>query len=112
MRLGPRPSEAGDSVDLEVFLSDRGGDGPHADRATGKRRLAYAGAAVAGVVSELDTMVFEHPEHGWRKLSDGDVAYDRRHKRLFGRSHDRWCELDAPQLEDELQRQVTSQKHG
>jgi hypothetical protein len=64
---------------------------------------------VAGVVSELETMVFEHPEHGWRKVSDGDVAYDRR---LFRRSYDQWCELDAPQLEDELERSVTSRKHG
>jgi hypothetical protein len=94
-------------VDLEVFLSDR-----DADRATGERRLAYAGAAVAGVVSKLETMVFEHPEHGWRKLSEGDVAYDRRRRRLFRRSHDRWRELDAPQLEDELERRVMSPKHA
>ena len=100
-----------DPVDLEVFLSDRA-DGADGDRAPGERRLAYAGSAVAGVVSELETMVFEHPEHGWRRLSDGDIAYDRRHKRLYRRSHDRWSQLDAPQLEDELDRRVSPQIHG
>jgi hypothetical protein len=100
-----------EGVDLEVFLRDRA-DGSHADRATAEHRLAYAGAAVAGVISELDTMVFEHPEHGWRKPSEGDVAYDRKHKRVFRRSEGRWCEVESPQLESELERRVASHKHG
>jgi hypothetical protein len=104
-RVGER-----DRVDLEFSVTEP--TGQTGDRAPGERQLAHAGSAVAVVVSELETMVFEHPEHGWRRLSDGDIAYDRRHKRLYRRSHDRWSQLDAPQLEDELDRRVSPQMHG
>jgi hypothetical protein len=64
-------------MNLDVFLTDHG-HRPEADRVTADPRLAYAGPAVAGVVSELETMVFEHPEHGWRAVGEGDLAQGAR----------------------------------
>jgi hypothetical protein len=96
-------------VDLEVFLSDSSEHAAsQAPDTASLRHLAYAGSAVVGVVCEVDELVFEHPEQGWRKAGPGDIAYEPARRRVSWRAVDQWRPVDSPSLADALDRHLAT----